>query len=126
MTRSSIRLMDAPQSVLIPVVMPAAFTIFRHLAISVLMTAANSAELLPTGSMPTLSRLGRVSGASAALIASAVSRDRMACGVFAGASRPTHDECSYPGTPASAIVGYSGAVTDRFALEIAIARTLPE
>ena len=60
-----------------------------------------------------------------ALTACDCSDATIAAGVFAGASKPTHDACSYPLTPASAIVGYSGATTDRFALVTASARSLP-
>ena len=47
-------------------------------------------------------------------------------GVLVGTSRPYHGNDSYPGTPASAIVGMSGAAPERVAVVTAIARKRPD
>ena len=43
----------------------------------------------------------------------------------AGANRPYHNVTSYPGRPASAMVGIVGAAEERFAVVTAIAFTFP-
>jgi hypothetical protein len=46
--------------------------------------------------------------------------------VLAGTNKPCHDDTSYPGTPASSIVGNSGATGSLLALVTASARTWPD
>ena len=60
-------------------------------------------------------------GAEMALLATSL----MARGVRAGANTLYHAITSYPGTPDSATVGISGAISARFALLTASARSLP-
>ncbi len=46
-------------------------------------------------------------------------------GVPGGSQHPSHWRASYPGTPASSIVGMSGAPTVRLSLVTPSARSLP-
>ena len=50
----------------------------------------------------------------------------MGFGVPRGATMPCHCVTVYPGTPASIMVGISGATLARLLLAIASARNLPE
>src|SRR5205085_1001020 len=93
---------------------PAAFTTFIHLAISFLIVRENSTGSSPTGSSPSRSSNVCTSGMFITFIDSMCSLDTTGRDVRAGARSPIHEACSYPATPASAIVGNSGATMDRF------------
>src|SRR5262249_13935666 len=58
-----------------------------------------------------------------AVLTSLASRSTTCCGVLAGASNPNHPLSSYPGTPASCMVGTCGIRLEREG--DAIANTLP-
>src|SRR5882762_11916114 len=98
----------------------------RHLAISLRMCSPNCAEVLPTGSEPSAVRCPRISGVRRIRTIARFSFSTIAGGVAAGAIRPYQPETSYPGTPASCIVGMSGCDAERLGPVTASARSRPE
>src|SRR4051812_32189335 len=76
-------------------------------------------------SSPCANNAAFTSGSASTLAVSALIRVTTAGGVPAGASKPNHDSISKPGSAASATVGTSGNMSERFGVETASARTLP-
>src|ERR1700742_202378 len=68
--RQSRRLLDQERLRQLPSLMPASLMTFAHSGISLPMTAANSAGVLPTGSRPSSSNFLRTSGVARALAVS--------------------------------------------------------
>ncbi len=66
-----------------------------------------------------------MSGALSIRTSSWLRRETIACGVFAGTTKPYHACDSYPGTPASATVGSCGRSFERRGVVTASARSLP-
>jgi hypothetical protein len=77
------------------------------------------------GSMPSVANRSWTSGILRILSTSACRRSTMAGGVPAGAKIACHETTSKPGTPASCMVGTSGRLGTRFAVDTASARTRP-
>ena len=75
--------------------------------------------------MPSCRKRCATSGFFTAFATSAASRETIAGGVPAGASRPISGAKSKPGTPSSAMVGTSGACGERRGTLIASSFTLP-
>src|SRR6478672_9599085 len=67
---------------------------FRHLTISSLMNAANCSGVVLTGSAPRTAHCSLTAGRAMIRVTSLCSRCTIACGVFAGASRPYQSETS--------------------------------
>src|SRR5258708_38463390 len=92
---------------------------------STLMTAANSSGVFATGTKPIASRRSFTSGNATLRTISRSSRSMISFGVPAGTSTPSKVSASWPGNPASAIVGTSGSAEERSALKTASPRRLP-
>src|SRR6266403_663556 len=92
---------------------------------STLMTAANSSGVFATGTKPMASRRSFTSGNATLRTISRCSRSIISFGVPAGTSTPSKVSASWPGNPASAIVGTSGSAEERSALKTASPRRLP-
>src|ERR1700730_10591493 len=104
---------------------PAVAITFAHLAISSSRNLPASSGVLPTGSMPMVSKRPLISAEVTALAVSAAIRLTMSFGVPAGARNKTQVEPSIGGPPASAMVGTSAAPATRLAENIASALILP-
>ena len=89
------------------------------------MRAPNSAGVLSTGLKPIASSRSRISGSAPILTISACSFSTIAGGVPAGITKPVSVSASWPGTPASAMVGTSGMVGERLVAVTARPRSLP-
>src|SRR3954469_5990705 len=87
--------------------------------------ARNSDALLPTGSMPRSLKVCTTSGARNVAAISPFRRSTTEEGVRAGASTPNHVPPVKPVTPASSIVGTSGASGERLGVATASALSLP-
>src|SRR5215207_3631126 len=92
---------------------PDCATTCAHLAISLLMKAANSLAVPGVGSAPTLRICSCVAGSVSPAATAALSLAMISSGVPAGATRPNQPIDSYPGRPASAKVGTSGSDATR-------------
>src|ERR1044072_3432274 len=103
----------------------ATFTTSAHFAISLRRKAASSAGVEPIGWAPRSANLALISSVARILATSICRRSIVAGGVLAGASRAFHSDISQPVTPASAMVGTSGAAGERCALVTASALTRP-
>ena len=95
-----------------------------HRPISLLMNARNCSGVVGAGSAPCPDMRSRVSGASSARTSVRLSVVTIGAGVPAGARTPYQSVSSYPGTPASAMVGSSGNTGARVALVTPKARSL--
>src|SRR6516162_6552536 len=92
---------------------PAALATRSHLAKSSRMKAAKSSGLPPAMSKPCRASVATTSGDFAASLEAAARRSMMSRGVPAGASNPNQPEVSNPVSPASEMVGRSGATLAR-------------
>src|SRR5262249_60582037 len=86
-----------------------------HLSISDLRKAASSCGVEPTSVAPSRSSRSFTIEWPSAATTSALIFLMMAGGVLAGTKKANQGETSKPGTPASAMVGRSGAAGTRFA-----------
>ena len=89
------------------------------------MNAAYCCGVLPTGSAPSSEIRLLTSGSLRMRAVSTESFPTIAFDVAAGATSPNHYTASSPGTPASMMVGMSGAPEARLAELTASARILP-
>jgi hypothetical protein len=89
------------------------------------MCFAKSSGVPPAAFAPCFESFSFASGVASHFAISALSFATMAAGVPAGARTPNHDYASYPGSPASAIVGTSGSAGARARDVTASARSLP-
>src|SRR5260370_37370600 len=87
---------------------PAAAMTSLHFLVSAAITASISADELPTTSKPCSLRRSLNFPSATAVLTSLARRSTTCCGVLAGASNPNHPLSSYPGTPASCMVGTCG------------------
>src|SRR5262249_10148202 len=78
---------------------------FAHLAVSVLMTTANSSGELTDASRPSCAIRSRVSAFATIRSSSACTLSMMTTGVALGANSPNQEMTSKPGKPDSASVG---------------------
>jgi hypothetical protein len=104
---------------------PERCTTLRHFSFSVRMSAVNCSGVEGDGSAQIAANLSRSVADASALLISALSRATTVFGTPAGATMPFQVLASYPGTPASAIVGTSGRASERFVLLTPSARTRP-
>src|SRR5450755_503147 len=104
---------------------PAVEITLAHLAISSSRNLPASAGVLPTASMPMVSKRALMSAEATALAVSAAIRLTISRGVPAGARNKTQVEPSISGPPASAMVGTSAAPTTRLAENMPSALILP-
>src|ERR1044072_1344750 len=104
---------------------PAACTTARHLGISALMVAANSAGDEPAISTPRSPSALRVAGSFSAVTVARCSASTIALGVPAGATSPCQVVASKPARPSSATVGISGSTAVRAGVVTASGRTNP-
>src|SRR5207249_3240525 len=95
---------------------PASLTTFAHLTVSEAMKRPNSSGLICAASPPSVSKRFFVSAEARITESSRCSRSMTGRGVPAGATMPHQLVASYPGTPASEIVGTSGRAGTRAAL----------
>src|SRR5215831_13115803 len=96
-----------------------------HLSISDLRKAASSCGVEPTSVAPSRSSRSFTIEWPSAAATSALIFLMMAGGVLAGTKKANQVETSKPGTPASAMVGRSGAAGTRFAAVTANPRAAP-
>src|SRR5258706_16416681 len=89
--------------------MPASVITPRHLLVSDLMNAPNSSDVEGAGSTLISEKRCRSAGLASAFWQAAFSLATMTVGVPVGTAIPFQAQASKPGTPASAIVGTSGA-----------------
>src|SRR5262249_26689576 len=87
---------------------PVAAMTSLHFLVSAVITASISSDELPTTSKPCSLRRSLNLPSATAVLTSLASRSTTGCGVLAGASSPNHPLSSYPGTPASCMVGTCG------------------
>src|SRR6516165_9457661 len=105
--------------------MPASWITFAHFGMSALIRALNSSGLTAEGSYPIASIFSLRSGEATARAISRYKRSTISRGVPAGAQTHCGASCTWPGTPASSIVGTSGRIATRFVLVTASARSRP-
>src|SRR5262245_18251533 len=96
-----------------------------HLALSGLMRAPNSADVLATGAKPSVSSFSFTSGSATSYLIYWLRRSTTSLGVAAGTTMPVSVSPSWPGMPASAAVCTSGSAGTRWALSTASARSFP-
>src|ERR1700730_5359585 len=105
--------------------MLAAWITFAHLAVSVLITTANSSGELRDASRPSCAKRSRMSACAAICAMSACTLPTMAVGVPAGANSPNHEMVSNSEKPDSASVGSSEMIGERLSDVNASPRNLP-
>src|SRR6516225_5189089 len=98
---------------------------FAHLAVSDLMTTANSSGELRDTSRPSCAIRSRTSACTAICTMSACTLLTTAAGVPAGANSPNQEMASKSGKPDSASVGSSGMIGERLSDVTARPRSLP-
>ena len=96
-----------------------------HFSLSAAMYFAKASGVPATVWAPWASSDSFTAGSSSACRMAALSLSMIGAGVPAGAKTPSQAATSKPGTPDSAMVGYSGAVGKRCAVVTARPRTLP-
>src|SRR6185437_8932278 len=104
---------------------PDTFTMRAYFTSSAAMKRANASGESGAASAPCAARCSRIDGSERIFVTPAFHFAMTSVGVPAGASRPNHVEMSNPGSPASAIVGRSGASFERAAVVTASARSFP-
>src|SRR5262245_10394885 len=105
--------------------MPASWITFAHFGMSALIRALNSSGGTAEGSSPIAAMFSLRSSDATARAISRYKRSMISCGVPAGAQTHCGASCTWPGTPASSIVGTSGRIAIRFVLVTASARSRP-
>src|SRR5262245_3822867 len=105
---------------------PERFTTSAHLAESRRMVSANSSGVPPAGSSPISPNLALNRGEAIDLLIAPLSLSTTGLGRPAGPITPLQVLASYPGIPASAIVGRSGNPGERLGPLTASAFTFPE
>src|SRR5258708_12465766 len=105
--------------------MAASWITFAHFGMSALIRALNSSGGTAEGSYPIAAILSLGSGDATGRAIAPYKRSMISRGVPAGAQTHCGASCSWPGTPASSIVGTSGRITIRFVLVTASARSRP-
>src|SRR5262249_2899120 len=106
--------------------MLAALITGAHRSISALRCVPSCSGVEPTTTTPSASSLALICGSASAATVSACILWIISGGVLAGTKKANHDEVSYPGTPASAMVGTSGAPATRAAVVTPSARNCPD
>src|SRR5262249_28069388 len=104
---------------------PVAAMTSLHFLVSAVITASISADELPNTSKPCSPRRSLNLPSATAVLTSLASRSTTCCGVLAGASNPNHPLSSYPGTPASCMVGTCGIRLERDGAAVANILPLP-
>src|SRR6516162_933746 len=105
--------------------MPASWITFAHFGMSALVRALNSSGGTAEGSYPIAAIFSLRSGDATARAISRYKRSMISRDVPAGAQTHCGASCTWPGTPASSIVGTSGRIAIRFVLVTASARSRP-
>src|SRR6266508_2430144 len=105
--------------------MPASWITFAHFGMSALIRALNSSGGTAEGSYPIAAIFSLRSGDATARAISRYKRLMISRGVPAGAQTHCGASCTWPGTPASSIVGTSERIAIRFVLVTASARSRP-
>src|SRR5215831_6842263 len=104
--------------------MPASWITFAHFGMSALIRALNSSGGTAEGSYPIAAIFSLRSGEATARAISRYKRSTISRGVPAGAQTHCGASCTWPGTPASSIVGTSGRIAIRFVLVTATQKTV--
>src|SRR5262249_11681040 len=106
--------------------MLAALMTGAHRSISACTCISSCPGVEPTTTTPSASSLALICASASAATVSACILEMISAGVLAGTKKANHDEVSYPGPPASAMVGPSGAAATRAAVVTPSARICPD